>query len=223
MTHLLSQNPSLRPPARPSFLQFSPFRFCFHKFALSSFILENGPLGRRRHYWRGPNTCRRQFFWRLELVIVSCVALLCPVTWLGVGAIDLGAYPRHRDLWRRPHLYGPTRLLSLSFCLTPPPSLSLLPHRRASPTSSPSCLPLAAPSPPLRPRAAAAPCHTQFWKVKQMRTIYVSGSEIHVHNDYIIGHHHTLLKIIVEISTLSHHGVQNIHKVIKLSHNQSAE
>jgi hypothetical protein len=42
-------------------------------------------------------------------------------------------------------------------------------------------------------------CHTQFWKVNQMRTMYVSGSEIHVHNDYIIGHHHTLFKIKEEI------------------------
>jgi hypothetical protein len=25
--------------------------------------------------------------------------------------------------------------------------------------------------------------------------MYVSGSETHVHNDYIIGHHHTLLKV----------------------------
>jgi hypothetical protein len=32
-----------------------------------------------------------------------------------------------------------------------------------------------------------------------MRTMYVSGSEIHVHSDYIVGHHHTLLKIKVEI------------------------
>jgi hypothetical protein len=56
-----------------------------------------------------------------------------------------------------------------------------------------------------------------------MRTMYVPGSEIHVHNDYIIGHHHTLLKIIVEISTLVHHDVQGIHKVIKLNHHQSAE
>jgi hypothetical protein len=31
-----------------------------------------------------------------------------------------------------------------------------------------------------------------------MRTMYVSGSETHVHNDYIIRHHHTLLKIIAE-------------------------
>ena len=25
--------------------------------------------------------------------------------------------------------------------------------------------------------------------------MYVPGSETHVHNDYIIGHHHTMLKI----------------------------
>jgi hypothetical protein len=51
----------------------------------------------------------------------------------------------------------------------------------------------------------------------------VPGSEIHVHSDYIIGHHHTMLKIIAKISTLLHHDVQNIHKVINLNHNQSAE
>jgi hypothetical protein len=28
-----------------------------------------------------------------------------------------------------------------------------------------------------------------------MRDMYVSGSETHVHNDYIIGHHHTMLEI----------------------------
>jgi hypothetical protein len=28
-----------------------------------------------------------------------------------------------------------------------------------------------------------------------MRTMYVLGSETHVHNDYIIGHHHTMLKV----------------------------
>jgi hypothetical protein len=28
-----------------------------------------------------------------------------------------------------------------------------------------------------------------------MRTMYVSGSETHVHSDYIIGHHHTMLEI----------------------------
>jgi hypothetical protein len=32
-----------------------------------------------------------------------------------------------------------------------------------------------------------------------MRTMYVTGPELHVHNNYIIGHHLTLLKIIAEI------------------------
>jgi hypothetical protein len=31
-----------------------------------------------------------------------------------------------------------------------------------------------------------------------MRTMYAPGSETHVHNDYIIGYHHTLLKLIVK-------------------------
>jgi hypothetical protein len=38
-------------------------------------------------------------------------------------------------------------------------------------------------------------CHTWFWKVNRMRTIYVLESETHVHSDYIIGHHHTMLEI----------------------------
>jgi hypothetical protein len=37
--------------------------------------------------------------------------------------------------------------------------------------------------------------HTRFWKANRMRTMYVSGSETHIHSDYIIGHHHTLLKV----------------------------
>jgi hypothetical protein len=56
-----------------------------------------------------------------------------------------------------------------------------------------------------------------------MRTMYMPRSEIHVHIDYIIGHHHTLLKLIAEISTLLHHDVQNIHKVNKLNHHQRAK
>jgi hypothetical protein len=28
-----------------------------------------------------------------------------------------------------------------------------------------------------------------------MRVMYVPGSETHVHSDYIVGHHHTLLKV----------------------------
>jgi hypothetical protein len=56
-----------------------------------------------------------------------------------------------------------------------------------------------------------------------MRTMYVPVLEIHVHSDYIVGHHHTLIKIITKISTLLHHDVQNIHIVIKLNHHQSVE
>jgi hypothetical protein len=56
-----------------------------------------------------------------------------------------------------------------------------------------------------------------------MRTMYMLGSEIHVHIDYIVGHHHTLLKVLAEISTLLHNNVQDIHKVINLNHNQSVE
>jgi hypothetical protein len=55
-----------------------------------------------------------------------------------------------------------------------------------------------------------------------MRTIYMLGSEIHVHSNYIVGH--TLLKIIAKYSSLLHHDVQDIYRVINLSHyhNQSA-
>jgi hypothetical protein len=28
-------------------------------------------------------------------------------------------------------------------------------------------------------------CRTRFWKVNRMRTMYVPGSEIHVHSNYI--------------------------------------
>jgi hypothetical protein len=38
-------------------------------------------------------------------------------------------------------------------------------------------------------------CDTRFWKANRMRTMYMPGSETHVHNDYIIGHHHTMLEI----------------------------
>jgi hypothetical protein len=34
-----------------------------------------------------------------------------------------------------------------------------------------------------------------FWKANRMRTMYVPGSETHVHSDYIIGHHHTMLEL----------------------------
>jgi hypothetical protein len=54
-----------------------------------------------------------------------------------------------------------------------------------------------------------------------MQIMYVSGLQIHVHNDYIIVHYYTMLKIITEISTLLHHDVQDIHRVINLSHNHN--
>jgi hypothetical protein len=44
-------------------------------------------------------------------------------------------------------------------------------------------------------RSSVGRCHSRFWKANRMRTMYVSGSETHVHNDYIIGHHHTMLEI----------------------------
>jgi hypothetical protein len=37
----------------------------------------------------------------------------------------------------------------------------------------------------LQTREGPSCCHTRFWKVNRMRTIYMLGSEIHVHNDYI--------------------------------------
>jgi hypothetical protein len=50
-----------------------------------------------------------------------------------------------------------------------------------------------------------------------MRTMYVPGSETHVHNDYIIGHHHTLLKVnsgkvlyYIKMSTTSTESLLNI-------------
>jgi hypothetical protein len=57
-----------------------------------------------------------------------------------------------------------------------------------------------------------------------MRTMFVRESEIQVHNDYIIEHHHTMLKIVVKRSiTLLHHDVWNIHIVLNLNINQSAK
>jgi hypothetical protein len=56
-------------------------------------------------------------------------------------------------------------------------------------------------------------CHTRFWKANRMRTMYVPGSETHVHNDYIIGHHHTMLEINSRKGILLHQDVQDIHRV----------
>jgi hypothetical protein len=49
-----------------------------------------------------------------------------------------------------------------------------------------------------------------------MRTMYVPGSETHVHSDYIIGYHHTLLKVNSGNNTLLHQDVQDIHRVINI-------
>jgi hypothetical protein len=50
-----------------------------------------------------------------------------------------------------------------------------------------------------------------------MRTMNVPGSETHVHNDYIDGQHHTLLKINRGNSILLHQDVQDIHIVINIT------
>jgi hypothetical protein len=64
---------------------------------------------------------------------------------------------------------------------------------------------------------SARVCHTWFWKVNRMRTMYVPGSETHVHRDYIIGHHDTLLKINSGKGTLLHQDFQDIHRVINIT------
>jgi hypothetical protein len=50
-----------------------------------------------------------------------------------------------------------------------------------------------------------------------MRTMYVPGSETHVHRDYIVGHHHPFLKINSGKGTLLHQDVQDIHRVIDIT------
>jgi hypothetical protein len=84
---------------------------------------------------------------------------------------------------------------------------------------------LAAAGLPALRRVATAPtsqslaslCHTRFWNANRMRTMYVPGAETHVHNDYIIGHHHTLLKVNSGNSTLLDQDVQDIHRVINIT------
>jgi hypothetical protein len=49
-----------------------------------------------------------------------------------------------------------------------------------------------------------------------MRTMYGSGSETHVHSDYIIGHHHTLLKVNSGNVLLLHQDIQDIPKVYNI-------
>jgi hypothetical protein len=49
-----------------------------------------------------------------------------------------------------------------------------------------------------------------------MRTMYVPGSETHVHSDYIIRHHHILLKVNSKKVLLLHQDVQDIHRVYNI-------
>jgi hypothetical protein len=46
-----------------------------------------------------------------------------------------------------------------------------------------------------------------------MRTMYVPGSETYVHSDYIIGHHHTLLKVNSKNVLCVQQDVQDINRV----------
>jgi hypothetical protein len=50
-----------------------------------------------------------------------------------------------------------------------------------------------------------------------MQTMYVPGSETHIHSDYIIGHHHTLLKVNRGKVLLLHQDVQDIHRVYNIT------
>jgi hypothetical protein len=50
-----------------------------------------------------------------------------------------------------------------------------------------------------------------------MRTMYVPGLETQVHSDYIVGHHHTFLKINSGKGTLLDQDVQDSHRVINLT------
>jgi hypothetical protein len=50
-----------------------------------------------------------------------------------------------------------------------------------------------------------------------MQSMYVPGSESHVYNNYIIGHHHTLLNINSGNGNLLHQDVQDIHRFINIT------
>jgi hypothetical protein len=68
----------------------------FHNYALPGLNSENGPLPRRRHYWRRGYTSRRQYKWRRS----TCSPCRC------------GAYvarARRHEHWRRPRFYLPTQ------------------------------------------------------------------------------------------------------------------
>jgi hypothetical protein len=44
------------------------------------------------------------------------------------------------------------------------------------------------------PKGDKPTCRTWFWKANQIE-LCTPRSETHVHSDYVIGHHHTLLKV----------------------------
>jgi hypothetical protein len=46
--------------------------------------------------------------------------------------------------------------------------------------------------------------------------MYVPGLDTHVHSDYIIGHHHTLLKVNSEKVLLLYQDAQDIHIVYNI-------
>jgi hypothetical protein len=56
-----------------------------------------------------------------------------------------------------------------------------------------------------------------------MRTMYMPGLEIHVHNDYIVGHHHTLLKVIAEIVLYQIMMSNTSTKSLSNKHNQNED
>jgi hypothetical protein len=106
------------------------------------------------------------------------------------------------------------------------PSLShLYPHNPLNPAASlftSACRQAGhgcQPSSPLMRSPMVGPlfCHTRFWKANRMHTMDVPRSETHVHSDYIIRHHHTLLKINSRKGTLLHQDVQDIHRVINIT------
>jgi hypothetical protein len=132
----------------------------------------------------------------------SCPRRVCCLGEFCLSVCDLG-HP-----WIRP---SP---LFLSACTHWPPSVQPQRHRRRPKPSSCLCRRSRVPESSLEVTNLVTP---SFWKANRMRTMYVVGSETHVHNDYIVGHHHTLLKINSRNNTLLHQDVQDIHRVIKLT------
>jgi hypothetical protein len=49
------------------FCKLAFFWVFLHNYVSDSFISKNGPLARRRHYWRRVCVCRRQYYWRADV------------------------------------------------------------------------------------------------------------------------------------------------------------